>query len=266
MIHVLALTLSLAAKSDVKLYVLDGGRAILKQTALLNDIAEPTPSPVELSDPCFLIKHGSQWMLWDTGLPDSLIGHPQRGPMIDLEKTASMAGQLKRLGLQPSQIGYVAFSHLHYDHAGTANLFPKATWILSRHELSHALESPSPISVVPGLFSAYKKAKKQFIDGDYDVFGDGTVQMLSTPGHTPGHMCLLLRLAHSGNVILSGDLFHQRIGAERGWVATVNDDRAQTLASIARIKTMMKNLPAKLIIQHDPEDYRALPKLPGFLD
>jgi N-acyl homoserine lactone hydrolase len=250
----------------VRMYVLDGGHAVLKDSSLLNDTEEPSSGPVELADPCFLIRHGRQWLLWDTGLPDSLVGHPESSPMIRLEKARSMTDQLQQIGLKPRQVDYLAFSHLHYDHTGTANLFKSATWILQRVELQYALGLPAPFSVVQSSFGAYRHAKKLEITGDYDVFGDGTVRILLTPGHTPGHECLLVRLAHEGPVLLSGDLFHQRISFEEGWVPRINANRSETLASIARVRDLIKNVHARLVIQHDPQDFAALPKPPTFLE
>jgi len=251
---------------ELRVYVLDGGHAVLKSSNLLNDIDEPTGGPLELADPCFLIKHGRQWLLWDTGLPDSLVGHPSSSPLIDLDKQRTMTSQLRQFGVEPKQIDFLAFSHMHFDHTGTANLFTSSTWILQRSELGYSLSQPAPFSVVPASFSAYRQSKKLEITGDYDVFGDGSVKILLTPGHTPGHQCLFLRLAHAGPIVLSGDLFHQRASFEKNWVPAINENRAETLASMARIRAFLNNTAARLIIQHDPKDFKSLPKPPTFLD
>jgi N-acyl homoserine lactone hydrolase len=104
------------------------------------------------------------------------------------------------------------------------------------------------------------------IDGDYDVFGDGRVRILKTPGHTPGHQSLLLKLQVAGTVVLSGDLYHTRENHQYARVPTINTQRADTLASMARIETILKNSKARLIIQHDLRDFAALPKFPEYLN
>src|SRR5206468_1299022 len=98
---------------------------------------------------------------------------------------------------------------------------------------------------------------------DKDVFGDGTVVILRTPGHTPGHQSLLVRLKQTGPVILSGDAVHFHENLENDGVPSFNYDRAQTIASIDRIKAIQKNLHATVIIQHDPRDIGKLPAFPA---
>jgi hypothetical protein len=97
-------------------------------------------------------------------------------------------------------------------------------------------------------------------------FGDGTVMILRAPGHTPGHQVLKLKLQKSGTVILSGDLYHLRTSREFRRVPVYNSNRADTLASMSRVETIIKNTAGRLIVQHDPHDYDALPKPPAYLD
>jgi len=94
---------------------------------------------------------------------------------------------------------------------------------------------------------------------------------LRTPGHTPGHQVLLVKLAHAGPVLLSGDLYHLAsdrplAGDSAGQVMTINADRAQTLASMNRVESILKNTASRLVIQHDPADFASLPKFPAFLN
>lgn len=249
---------------DVRVYVLDGGWAHIKDPSLFSDTLDAGSQPVDLADPCFLVKHGEKWLLWDTGLTDRLVGHPQTTPAFAFRKARTLTAQLKDLGLNPKMIHYVSMSHCHFDHSGTFNLFNSATWIVERAELRYGHEEPAPFSVDASLLK--HTGKRIEIVGDYDVFGDGTVRILSTPGHTPGHTSLLVRLAHTGPVLFSGDLLHTRKGFVKGWVPPINASRADTLASIARVKTILQNVGAKLVIQHDKGDYEALPKAPKYVD
>src|SRR5262249_37795011 len=180
--------------------------------------------------------------------------------------TATLAGQLKALGIAPQDVTHVAFSHLHFDHTGNANLFGAATWLMNRAELAWAANPPPGAFVQPESFSAYKSAKTEMIDGDHDVFGDRSVRILKAPGHTPGHQVLLVKLRTAGTVVLSGDLYHLRANRTHRRVPEFNTERADTLASMDRIEKIIKNTKARLVIQHDPADFAALPRFPAYLD
>jgi glyoxylase-like metal-dependent hydrolase (beta-lactamase superfamily II) len=160
----------------------------------------------------------------------------------------------------------VAFSHFHFDHTGNANLFGASIWLLNKTELAAAEGPNPPFGVDPAAISAHKSAKSKDIVRDYDVFGDGSVTILATPGHTPGHQCLQINLAKSGTVILSGDLYHQRRNRDERLIPVFNTERADTMASIDRIERIVKNTHARLVIQHAAEDFAELPKFPAYLD
>ncbi len=106
--------------------------------------------------------------------------------------------------------------------------------------------------------------KKILLDGDYDVFGDGAVQILSTPGHTPGHASLKVVLANQGVIILSGDLYHTRQAYIHRLVPTFNTHREDTLTSMTQIDNILHETQSKLIIQHDMGDFAQLPQLPEY--
>src|SRR2546421_9494443 len=158
-----------------------------------------------------------------------------------MSMATTLARQLKELGLSAGDVTYVAFSHLHFDHTSNANAFDASTWIMNGSDLKWALGTPTPFGVDPASFSADSKAKTQMIEGDYDVFGDGAVRILKTPGHTPGHGVLEVKLRKSGVVILSGDLYHSRANRKFKRVPRLNVERADTLASIDRVEKIVKN-------------------------
>jgi glyoxylase-like metal-dependent hydrolase (beta-lactamase superfamily II) len=252
---------------DVRLYALDCGVLHVKDMGMFSDTGEYNGKAGVVVDPCFVIRHPKGTLLWDTGLGDKL-AQSKGGVDIEvghMQVDAPLLDQLKAIGLTPSDITYLSFSHTHFDHTGNANEFPDATWILNKAELAWAESKPGPF-VNLDTFSDYKTAKKQMIDGDYDVFGDGSVMILKTPGHTPGHQSLELRLKKSGVVILSGDLFHQRANYTYRRVPPFNVSRADTLASIDRIDTILKNTKGRLVVQHDAGDFKGLPKFPKYLD
>jgi N-acyl homoserine lactone hydrolase len=246
-----------AAEPPLRLYVLDCGHASLADAAVVSDTGELDGQPIDLADPCFLIVHPKGALLWDAGLP----ADARSGPGFATVPGPPLLDQLRALNIVPSLL---AFSHLHFDHVGNANLFPQATWILSRAELAWAEAEPRHVSMEPALFTAYEHASPRFIDGDHDVFGDGRVRILHMPGHTPGSQVLLVKLREQ-TVMLSGDLYLRR-ESRRRWVPAVNADRAQTLASQARFERIAERLRARVIVQHDPRDYALLPRPPRYLD
>jgi N-acyl homoserine lactone hydrolase len=257
------------ASADVRLYALDCGHATFHDMAQFSDTGEYDGMPGEIADPCFVIRHPKGILLWDTGLGDKFaanMGGIDLAPGFHLTVPVTLLAQLKSLGLTPKDISYVAFSHLHWDHTGNANEFPDAKWIVNGRELAAALVTPPPDGIDPATFSAYKSAKTQLINGDYDVFGDGAVRILAAPGHTAGHQVLELKLQKSGTVILSGDLYHLRANREFMRVPGGNTSRAETLASMNRIEARIKNNKARFVVQHDPQDFQALPKFPAYLD
>lgn len=258
-----------AASVDVRLYALDCGHAAFSDMGQFSDTGEYDGKPGEIADPCFVIRHPKGILLWDTGLGDKFAankGGVDMAPGVHLTVPVTLVAQLKVLGLSPRDVTYVAFSHFHWDHTGNANEFPDATWIINKRELSAALVTPPPDGIDPATFSGYKTAKTQMIDFDHDVFGDGSVRILATPGHTAGHQVLELKLRKTGTVILSGDLYHLRSNREFARVPLGNASRADTLASMNRIETIVKNTHARFIVQHDPMDFGALPKFPAYLD
>jgi glyoxylase-like metal-dependent hydrolase (beta-lactamase superfamily II) len=249
------------APGDLRLYTLDCGSASLADGGVASDTGELDRQPLELSDPCFLIRHPHGSLLWDAGLglePPSL-------PGIRYQLAAPIEEQLAGIGLQPSAITLLAFSHLHFDHVGAASRFPRATSILERAELAWGSSEPPHVSMFPELFSGYRRTTTQLIDGDHDVFGDGRVRILSAPGHTPGSAVLYVDL-RNGPVLLSGDLYISRSARRHQYIPSTNASRAETLASMARIERWLQRTHARLIIQHDPQDYAGLPKLPRYLD
>jgi len=254
--------------TGVRLYTLDCGRAELKDMAMFSDTGEYDGKPGAIAVSCFVIQHPKGTLVWDTGMGDNLAEKKDGADNGGIHMTVSvtLAEQLKALGLAPSDVTYVAFSHFHFDHTGNANLFTNSTWILNQSELNWALSSPTPGGVVPAVFSGYKTAKTNMINGDFDVFGDGSVRILRTPGHTPGHQVLEIRLKKAGTVILSGDLYHLRDNYLHQHVPDFNFSRADTLASMERIEKILKNSGARLVVQHDLGDFKAMPKFPAYLE
>jgi len=205
---------------------------------------------------CYLIKHGDEYMVWDTGF---VPGSNPQAPKVSLTE------QLARLKVTPDQVKYVGISHYHPDHTGQLPSLTQSMLLIGKGDWD-AITAPKP---APGVNAA---AFTHWISGggalevltfDKDVFGDGAVMILRTPGHTPGHSSLLVRLKEKGNVLLTGDLAHFHENYDSNGVPSFNTDRAQTVASLERIKKMAANLKATVIIQHDARDIGKLPPFPA---
>lgn len=252
----------------MKLYTLDGGHLAFKNMGIFYDTGEHEGEPGEMAVPCYLIQHGKDWVLWDTGNGDEIAaqkdGVTKMGILFSVRKT--LAEQLAQLGLKPSHIKYVILSHLHPDHTGNVKLFPNAKFIVATPEMKWAFSTPTPEGVELNLISTLKKARVRSSDDDVDLFGDGTIKVLRAPGHTPGHRILLIKLANTGNILITGDLFHTRENYEKGQVDAGNYSRADELASFDRFRRLKDHLKARVIIQHSPEDFAAMPVFPKYLE
>jgi N-acyl homoserine lactone hydrolase len=205
---------------------------------------------------CYVIKHDGDYLLWDTG-------HSMTAP--NVAPKVSVVDQLAKLDIKPEQIKYVGISHYHADHTGQVASFPKSTVLIGAKEWD-AITAPKPATGVNFKpFESWIKgeSKVEPLDLDKDVFGDGSVIVLRAPGHTPGHQALLVKLPQTGAVILSGDAMHFRENYDAFGVPAFNYDRAQTVASMERIKKIADNLKAKVIIQHDARDIEKLPAFPA---
>lgn len=252
------------APADVELWRLDCGAVQVNDLNAFSDTLAYTGQTKRLVASCYLIRHGSDYLLWDTGLPEAVIGQPvsstdAMSPVL----TTTIKRQLAQIGVKPEQIGRVGISHYHFDHTGQAAGFPNATLLIGTADVD-ALKAGRPGTSAEPLKPWFGGgAKIDAVDADKDVFGDGSVTMLNLPGHTPGHHALLVLLKGKGPVLLSGDLAHFRENYDMGGVPPFNTDRAQTLASLDRFKKLTGNTKATVILQHEPGDVAKLPAFPA---
>jgi N-acyl homoserine lactone hydrolase len=219
--------------------------------------------------PCYLIVHPKGTLMWDVGvIPDSAFKGDGPVTQTDGSDTESsprpLLPQLAALGYRPQNITYLALSHYHSDHTANANAFAGSTWLV------HAAERDAMFAAKPEDQSSYNRLRKSktiiLPNTDYDVFGDGTVVIKSTPGHTPGHQVLALKLPKTGPVLIAGDLWHY--AAERTASRPPKDEanQQQTLASRAAMEAYLKQSGAHLWIEHDPETFRRLKKAPDYIE
>ncbi|WP_375786979.1 N-acyl homoserine lactonase family protein [Bradyrhizobium sp. Pha-3] len=265
-----------AARAGVaeRLFRLDCGRSVANDESVWTP-GENVGRRIEFSSTCWLIKHGSEWLLWDTGVPELAHNDPRGWSTIPtlivyhLDKT--LTDQLSAIGLKPTDISRVAVSHTHGDHIGNMGLFSDATVLIQQAEYGWINAGKGQSDDVNQLISLARKLlgtpkNLELIDGDSDVFGDGSVTLISTPGHTPGSQSLLVHLRNSGFIILSGDVAHTEENFEKDTVPSLNTNKEQSIASMERIKQLIETYKAKFFINHDKAQTDQLKLLPAFYD
>lgn len=262
------------ATPEIRLYRLACGEIGVTDLNVFSDTDAYVGQQKTIAASCYLIKHGENWVLWDAGLPANTpkVAAENPGSPFRPALPETIEEQLATIDLKPEDIDYVAISHGHFDHTGHANAFTNATLVMQKAEYDFMTGNPEAAKAAfmdPALISHFtgpeKESKRMLLAGDADIFGDGTMKAIKLPGHTPGHMALLLNLPETGPVILSGDQWHFHENHESNGVPSFNFDRADTLASSDKLNMLIKNHKAKLIIQHEPKDNEALPKLPEYL-
>ena len=225
----------------------------------------------EFSDNCYLIRHGQDWLLWETGISDAVADKPEGvvvgGGILTLHVRKTLQSQLAQLGIAPTEITLLAVSHFHGDHVGNANLFTAAKVLVQRAEYDAAFgPDPAKYGFNPAVYGKLKDNPTVKLEGDHDVFGDGSVVIIATPGHTPGHQSLLVRLPQTGAVILSGDLVHFRENWDAQRVPVRNFDRDQSLQSMERIASLLVAEGAVLWINHDRTQSSGMPRIPRYAE
>lgn len=244
-----------AAAQDLTLTRLDCGSGSNDPRRFSDTFAyTETTKPFTFS--CYVIRHGADVMVWDTGYLPGSVPNATNKPLAEL---------LKQINVNADDVKYVGISHFHADHTGQLVALKNATLLIGKGDWDGITANPPMGGANAKGFAEWiaEKRKVETQSADKDVFGDGSVMMLRAPGHTPGHSILLVRLKEMGPVLLSGDAVHFLENYDYEGVPGFNFDRAQTIASIQRLKQLQKNLKATLIIQHDPRDIGKLPAFPA---
>src|SRR4249919_2468675 len=230
-----------------KLYILNCGEGVA------GDISRWSPGvnegkSMDFVDNCYLIKHAQGWFLWDTGVTDAVAAMPDGLAPADPKavlwrRPKTLVAQLDQLGVKPADLKGMAISHTHPDHVGNVEMFPATMLFVQKAEYDWPAANNQP------RFKPEHPVTK--LEGDRDVFGDGSITILSTPGHTPGHQSLLVKLPKTGAVVLSGDAVHFKSNWENRGVPSGNTDKDKTLGSMQRISDVLAKEKAQLWINHD---------------
>ena len=244
------------APAELRLYALDAGKFKLKDVRVFSPPYPDTVNPVTIGNPCFILMHPKGNLLWDAGLSDEFVGNPEMKDMelgsVIWDKTVE--SQLNEIGLVPGDIDIVAPSHMHVDHAGNLNKFPQATCLLQQAEFQAAFhgDDPEKLHFHPADYDEFPEDNVQIIGDGHDVFGDGTAIIYAAPGHSPGHQVLLLRLPKTGNVMLSGDLYHLQYNYDNRVNPAIQYDAEASFASMDKVDSLLDVHAATLWVQHEP--------------
>jgi len=257
-------------KPEIRLYTFDGGTVQVNALELFSQDSVYKGKSKEFADAFYVIEHPKGTLMWDAGLPEALVPmeEPYTSPdgNFTVSRSDSVQNQLAKAGMTLEDIEFLALSHTHFDHSGHAARMGKSTWLVQKLEYDF-ITSPEVQKSYPDEYNAIKDIKNlKQIDGDYDVFGDGSVVIKLMPGHTPGHSVLYLDFKEHGPVLLTGDLYHLYANRKNKRVPIFNYDVKQTLESMDRFEKFAEQTGAEVYLQHQKEDFEKMPKAPNFLN
>jgi N-acyl homoserine lactone hydrolase len=270
---------SAAAQSNAvtspRLYVFDGG--VLASDTARYRLTDADVEEVPLSVASYLVVHPRGVLMWDAGAVadherSGGVGYEQRLVRRDNQErfvklAPSLTSQLESAGYEPADVTHLALSHYHWDHTADANLFSRAQWLVPKKEHDAMFSANPPGGTRPDTYSALKNARTTMLTtNEHDVFGDGTVVIRQASGHTEGHAVLYVKLAKTGGVVLSGDLYHYPAERTLNRLPTFEVSEAETAAARAELEGFLTRTGAQLWIQHDLPAHRRLKKAPEYYD
>jgi len=261
----------------MKLYMFECG--ILKSQKHLFTMGRGIGEPFDVPVPFFLIEHDKGKVLYDTGnaleVAKDKVKHWGEAVVAAYDPIMTedqyVVNQLAKVGVKPKDITHVIFSHLHLDHAGGCGEFPNAIYFVQRAEMQYAY--------VPDFYQAGAYIRADFdkpylnwylLEGDkedfYDVFGDGNLQILFTPGHTPGHQSLLVKLDNWGPTLLTGDSIYTEEILEENVLPGLVYSPPDAVKSIKKMRNLRRVQGVRIITGHDPVAWPRLKKAPEYYD
>jgi len=262
-------------KSGPKMCVVDCGPLTVEKAKLVT-FAEGT---VTVPTTVAIFQHPHHGViLWDTGCNDA-VSDPEKaeaywGPGVRegfgaqaFTRNHAIDRQLDFMGIQPKDVRYVIYSHLHLDHAGGMSYFPNAVHVMQRDELRYALfpDEWTQAVYVQNDFQDLHKLNVLEVEGDYDLFGDGTFKLIKAPGHTPGMQVLLVTLQHRGRLMLGADVAHQRDQFE-ALIPMPFDWSCHAMTSSRKKIKQLERSGIPLYLCHEPSEFAALPQRGKYWD
>jgi glyoxylase-like metal-dependent hydrolase (beta-lactamase superfamily II) len=269
--------------AGMQLYAFSSGSMMIGKGFLQN--FAPMDPKIQIPIGFFVIKHPKGNVLFDTGNNDKLITDSTYWGKLASVFSAKMTPedaidvQLAKIGLKPDDIKYVVVSHMHLDHGGNVAKFPNSTLIIQDDELTFAMFPDEPFAggYIPGdaqvLRSPVGSSKPSLmnmirLEGDYDIFGDGSIVIHRSRGHTKGSQMLVVRLPKTGTTILTADAAYFRENVEKNLIPNIvlAYDPAGIVKGYDWIRRMMATENANFFTAHDPDAYKAMKKAPAFYE
>ena len=253
----------------MRVFALCTGSIELDRASMLSDLPAGQPWTVPVLS--FLVEHPRGRLLFDTGVhcqarvdPVGRLGEERsRRLTVKSGEGDDVVPQLARLGLTPQNVRYVANSHLHFDHCGGNEFCAGATFLVQRPELEAARRPGFVPSYSPSPIDFEHPLDYQMIDGEHDVFGDGTVILIPTYGHTPGHQSLLVRAGKGTQVVCASDACYTRENMDRDVLPKILWNPSIMRDSLATLRKLRDSAGATMFYGHDPEQWAATPRAPA---
>ncbi len=257
------------SKASLRLYSFDGGTVMVNALGYFAQDDIYKGQSKEFANAFYVVQHPDGNLMWDAGLPESLVGMDEAfttpNGAFTVSRKDSLHNQLAKIGLTTEDFKYIVLSHTHFDHVGHAAALKNATWLVQEEEYKW-VTGEEVRKQNPDSYNAIKDLSKiEMINGDHDVFGDGTVILKYMPGHTPGHQVLYLDLKEHGPLLLSGDLYHFSENREFKRIPIFNHDLEQTRKSMTLFEAFAGEKNAKVYLQHQKEDFLSMPVAPEYL-
>jgi glyoxylase-like metal-dependent hydrolase (beta-lactamase superfamily II) len=255
----------------ISVFALCSGYLELDRASMLDDLPAGQPWTVPVMS--FLVVHPRGRLLFDTGVhcqarldPLGRLG-PERAKRLTVKSREGddVVPQLGLLGLEPDDIRYVANSHLHFDHCGGNEFFPRATLLVQKAEMEAARR--------PGFAPGYNPSPLDFdhpldyrlVDGEHDVWGDGSVILFPTYGHTPGHQSLRVRAGKGADLVCAADACYTRENMDRDVLPRILWNGPIMRESLATLRRLRDRAGATVFYGHDPEQWQAIPRAPAHI-
>ena len=261
-----------AAEKGLRLYVFECGDIEVSDDAIFHANLSTPGVKRHLTDSCYLIVHPKGTLAWDTGLPDDLATKPDgikaMKDLFTLRVKKTVASQYQAIGVAPDSVNFMGISHMHQDHRGNVGLFPRSTLLVQKEEYESVF-GPDALSKFGNDVAQYPTLKSnpvKKLEGDFDIFGDGSVVIKRALGHTPGHQALFVKLPKTGNILLSGDLVHFTDNWKARGVPAWNFDKERTVKTMQETEQFLQANHATLWIQHDFDQAATLRHAPAFYE
>jgi glyoxylase-like metal-dependent hydrolase (beta-lactamase superfamily II) len=219
--------------------------------------------------PSYLITHPKGNVVFDTGIHCQAIDDPlgRLGEIARVFVSRTKPGeeivtQLSKFKLTPKDVKYVINSHFHFDHCGGNEFFPDSTIFIQKNEM-HAARDPELRKKAffdPKDFD--HKLNYKEVDGEHDIFGDGSLVIFPTHGHTPGHQSLRVRVTKGADVVLTGDACYTKTNMDENLLPSIAYDEQEMYRSLGKLRDLRDKQGATIIYGHDPEQWKEIPHAP----